>query len=356
MPFCTLVINPGSTSTKMGVFEDENLLFQETLRHNDGELKSFPSVIGQKEFRKEAILRFLKAKGFDLSRLSAVVGRGGLLKPLTSGTYGIDEGMLQELRESKRGEHASNLGGILAYELAAPYRLPAYIVDPVSVTEYTPVAYYTGLKEITRQSLSHALNTKAVAKRYAKSLGRDYSSLRLLVVHLGGGITVSAHRDGLMVDATNCQDEGCFTPERSGTVPCVQLAKLCFSGQYTLPDVIRMLFREGGLYNYLGTKDFSEVMRRVHAGDEKAREVVEAMIYQIAKDIGAMATVLEGRVDALLLTGGMAYDGELVEALKAKVGFLTKNIIVYPGEDELQALNEGALRVLRGEEKEKIYG
>ncbi len=350
-----LVINPGSTSTKMAVFENENLLIKETIKHSVAELSEFDSVSNQKDYRKKAILDYLRKNNFDLKRLTAVVGRGGLLKPLKSGTYRVNEKMIKDLAEAKRGEHASNLGGLIAYEIAKPLSIPAFIVDPVSVDEYGPLAYYSGLKGVERESLSHALNTKAVAKRYAKEIGNKYELLNLIIAHLGSGISVSAHRKGKMIDVTNSKEEGAFSPERSGTIPCVKLAKICFSGKYDLKQVINMIFREGGLYSYLKTKDFAEVMGKVETGDNYAKEVVDAMIYQIGKEIGAMATVLEGNVDAVIITGGMAFSEYLVKELKKRVEFISSSIKVYPGEDELQALNEGALRVLRNEEKEVAY-
>ena len=351
MVFYNLVINPGSTSTKTAIFKDEELLFKETLRHSDEELSKFDSIASQKEFRKGVILNFIKEKNFDIKKLSSVVGRGGLLKPLKSGTYRVNKKMIEDLTEAKRGEHASNLGALIAFEIAAELNIPAFIVDPVSVDEYSDLAYFSGLKGLERESLSHALNTKAVAKRYAKERGKNYQDLKLIVAHLGSGISVSAHLKGKMIDVTNSMEEGAFSPERSGTVPCVKLAKLCFSGDYTLKDIINMLFRKGGLYSYLGTKDFSKVMKRVNKGEREAKEVVDAMVYQIAKEIGAMATVLKGEVDAILFTGGMANDSYLVNELKERTSFLTEEIKIYPGEDELQALNEGALRVLNLEEE-----
>ncbi len=350
-----LVINPGSTSTKMAVFENEKNIIKETIRHNDKELSKFDSIAEQKEYRKKTILEQLEKKGFDLKKLSAVVGRGGLLKPLKSGTYRVNDKMLEDLRKAERGEHASNLGGLIAYEIAQPLSIPAFIVDPVSVDEYNPLAYYSGLKGVERESLSHALNTKAVAKRYSKEKNIEYDKINLVIAHLGSGISVSAHKKGRMIDVTNSKEEGAFSPERSGSIPCVKLAKLCFSGKYDLKQIIKMIFREGGLYSYLKTKDFSEIMTMVESGDNYAKEVVDAMIYQIAKEIGAMATVLDGKVDAIIITGGMAFSGYLIKELKQKIGFISSEIIVYPGEDELKALNEGVLRVLKGEEKEVVY-
>ncbi len=353
--FYVLSINPGSTSTKFALYEDNTELLKETIRHSYDELKEYSDIFSQKDFRKEKILSFIKAKGFDIKKLSATVGRGGLLKPLKSGTYRVNKKMLEDLKEAKRGEHASNIGAWIAYEIAEPLGIPSYIVDPVSVDEYSKLARYSGLKELERESLSHALNTKAVAKRYAKENGKNYKDLNLIVVHLGSGISVSAHTGGKMVDVTNSMEEGPFSPERSGTVPCMKLAKMCFSGKYQFKDIQKMLFKEGGIYSYLGTKDFKAVMEMVNSRDSYAKEVVDAMIYQISKSVGAMASVLFGKVSAIIITGGMAYEDYLIHELKKRIEFITKNIVVYPGEDELKALAEGALRVLRGEEKEEIY-
>jgi butyrate kinase len=257
------------------------------------------------------------------------------------------------LRLARRGDHASNLGAFLAYDIARKAEAPAYIVDPVSVDEWPERARLSGSALLERQCLSHALNSKAVAKRYARECGKAYESLRLIVAHLGSGISVSAHENGNMVDVTNSREEGAFSTERAGSLPIMQLTALCFSGKYSQREVEGLLFRDAGLYSYLGTKDLVEVERRIDAGDAAAKIVFEAMVYQIAKEIGAMATVLHGRVDAVLFTGGMAHSRLLVSALSASVGWIAP-IAVYPGEDELQALAEGALRVLRREEEAKV--
>jgi butyrate kinase len=283
-----------------------------------------------------------------------VVGRGGLLRPMESGTYRVDEKMITDLCEAKRGKHASNLGAMIAHEIASGLGVPAFIVDPVSVDEWDPLARLSGLENLDRHCLSHALNTKAVVKRFAKENHKNYSDLRLIVAHLGSGNSISAHAGGRMVDVTNSMEEGSFSTERSGTVPILGLAKLCFSGKYTYQDIEKMTFRQGGLASYLGTKELPEVMAKVDAGDAKAKLVFDAMVYQIAKEIGAMATVLAGRVDAILLTGGMANVTRLCDAIEERVKFIAR-VYRYPGEDELIALAEGALRVLTGEEKEKIY-
>ena len=350
-----LAINPGSTSTKFALYVNDSPSFVKNIRHSDAELAPFRgrSILEQQRFRAQQIEAALCEAGHDIRELSAVVGRGGLLPPLASGTYLVNHDMLNELALARRGEHASNLGAFLADELARKAGVQAYVVDPVSVDEWPAHARFSGSARMERQCLSHALNSKAVAKRYARECGRPYESLRLIVAHLGSGISVSAHEDGRMIDVTNSREEGAFSTERAGGVPVMQLVELCFSGEYTRKQVETSLFREGGLYSYLGTKDLIEVERRIDAGDGKARLVLEAMVYQIAKEMGAMAAVLHGCVDALLLTGGMAHSERLVPALIAYVSWIAP-IVSYPGEDELRALAEGALRLLRGEEEARV--
>jgi len=352
--FIILALNPGSSSTKIGVFENKKPLFTKNVRHDEAALAAFKDIADQKTFRKQAILEALSEQGFVPKRLSAVVGRGGLLRPLESGTYRVNEKMLSDLKEARRGKHASNLGAMIAYEIASGLGVPAFIVDPVSVDEWEPVARLSGLEGLDRECLSHALNTKAVAKRFAHETVRNYKDLRLVVAHLGSGISVSAHVNGRMVDVTNPMEEGAFSTERSGSLPILKFAKMCFSGKYTYQDIEKMTFRSGGLASYLGTKEFPEVMTKVDAGDAKAKLVFKAMVYQVSKEIGAMATVLSGKVDAILLTGGMAHVTRLCEAIEERIKFIAK-VYRFPGEDELVALAEGGLRVLTGEEKELVY-
>jgi butyrate kinase len=347
-----LAINPGSTSTKFAVFSNEKPLLVKNLRHSGAELELFRSrpILDQQTFRATQINAELKAASFKLKQVSAVVGRGGLLPPVASGTYEVDEAMLQELRLAARGEHASNLGAYLARSLADEAGVQAYVVDPVSVDEWPEIARLSGTALLERQSLSHALNSKAVARRYARERGKPYGELQLIVAHLGSGITVSAHDGGRMIDATNSREEGAFSTERAGSVPTMQLVELCFSGKYTKSEVEALLFRDGGLQSYLGTKNLTDVERRIASGDARAAAVFAAMIYQIGKEIGAMASVLRGKVNGVLLTGGMAHSERLVADLMKYIGWIAP-VVVYPGEDELQALAEGMLRVLRGEEK-----
>ncbi len=311
-------------------------------------------IVDQQQYRRVQIESALAESGHDVHELHAVVGRGGLLPPLASGTYLVNDAMLDELRLARRGEHASNLGAFLAHDIAQKASVNAYVVDPVSVDEWPACARLSGSALLKRQCLSHALNSKAVAKRYARERSKAYESLRLLVAHLGSGISVSAHKGGCMIDVTNSREEGAFSTERAGGVPAMQLVNLCFSGEYTRKQVEELLFRDGGLYSYLGTKDLEEVEHRIASGEAKAGIVYEAMVYQIAKEIGAMATVLNGSVDSLLLTGGMAHSKRLVSAVSEHVGWIAP-IVVYAGEDELQALTEGVLRALRHEERLQVF-
>ena len=349
-----LIINPGSTSTKIGVFEDETLLFEETLRHSTEEIAQFATIVDQKEFRKKIIMDFLASKGVELKELSAVVGRGGMLKPIPGGTYPVSDALLHDLMIGKQGQHASNLGGILAREIADSVGIPSFIVDPVVVDELQPLARYSGNPELPRTSVFHALNQKAVAKRFAKETGKAYDQLRLIVVHMGGGVSVGAHLNGRIVDVFNALDgDGAFSPERSGAVPAGALVKLCFSGKYDEKTVYKMLVGNGGFNAYLGTNQ-PVVRVKIEQGDAKAKEVYDAFIYQICKNIGSQAAVLEGKVDQIIFTGGIAYSKYVIDAFKEKVSWIAP-ITVYPGEDELLALAQGGLRVLNGEEKPMEY-
>ena len=347
-----LAINPGSTSTKIGVYGNEQPELVRNLSHTDTELEPYRGrpILDQLELRLARIERELRDAGYALEQFDAVAGRGGLMRPLASGAYRVNAAMLEELRSTRYGEHASNLGAFLAQEMARKAGAAAFIVDPVSVDEFIAPARISGSALVGRQCLSHALNTKAVVKRYAREQQRTYEELRLVVAHLGSGISVSAHENGQMIDVNVAGQEGTFAMDRSGGLQIQKVIQLCFSGKYTEPQLWSLLNRDGGVYSYLGTKDLREVERRIAAGDEQAALIFDAMVYQTAKDIGAMATVLKGRVDALLLTGGMAHSEKLVRQLCAAIQWIAP-VTVYPGEDELQALAEGALRVLRGKEE-----
>ena len=355
MSIKSLIINPGSTSTKIGVFEDETLLFEETLRHSTEEISQYASIVDQKDFRKKIITDLLAEKNFDVKELGVVVGRGGMLKPIPGGTYAVTDELLHDLKIGKQGQHASNLGGILAREIGDEIGVPSFIVDPVVVDELEDVARFSGVPELPRTSVFHALNQKAVAKRYAKETGKPYDTLRLIVVHMGGGVSVGAHLNGRIVDVFNALDgDGAFSPERAGAVPSGALIKMSFSGQYTEKEVYSKIVGKGGFNAYLGTNDMRTVNKMVDEGDTKAAEVREAFMYQIAKDMGSMACVLEGKVDQIIVTGGIAYNQLVIDYLKEKAGFIAP-FTVYPGEDELLALVQGALRVLNGEEKAMEY-
>ncbi len=355
MSFKLLVINPGSTSTKLGVYDNETPVLVKTLRHTSEEIGQYKTIYDQFQFRKNVILEVLKECKFDISTLNGIIGRGGLLKPISGGTYMVNERMLEDLKSGVQGQHASNLGGIIANEIAKELNLSAYIVDPVVVDELQDVARISGMPEIEKKSIFHALNQKAVAKKYANEIGKKYEELNVIVAHMGGGISVGAHLKGKIVQVNNALDgDGPLSPERSGNVPIGDLIKLCYSGKYTLEEVMNKINSKGGYMAHLGTNDDRVVEQAAIDGDEKAKVVRDAMLYQVSMEIGKCATVLSGNVDAVILTGGIAYSNSAVEYIKEKVAFIAK-IIVYPGEDELLALVQGALSVLKGEELNKVY-
>ncbi len=355
MAIKSLIINPGSTSTKIGVFEDETQLLDKTLRHTTEEIAQFPSIYAQKDFRKKIILDALAEEKIDPKSFQVIVGRGGLLKPIPGGTYAVSDALLKDLITPPQGEHASNLGGILAREIGDALGVPSYIVDPVVVDELAPVARISGVPEIERVSIFHALNQKAMARRYAKENGKKYADLNLIVVHMGGGVSVGAHTGGKVVDVFNALDgDGSFSPERAGGVPSGALIRMCYESGLSEKEMRRKIVGNGGFNAYLGTNDAREVEKRVADGDEKARLVRDAFVYQMSKNIGAMAAVLNGKVDAILMTGGIAYDQKITEMITEKVSFIAP-VTLYPGEDELLALAQGALRVMTGEEKAQEY-
>lgn len=356
-----LTINPGSTSTKVALYEGERPLFVETVHHSAEEIAAFPHIADQYAFRRDAVLSLLDEKGIGLDSLDAVVGRGGILRPIRSDTYLVNEKMLNELRHPQEREHASNLGAIIADEIARRAGVPAFIVDPVCVDEFDEIARISGLPEIERRSLSHALNLKAAARQAARDLGKRYDEVNLLVVHLGGGISVSPHRRGRMVDVNQALDgTGPFAPERAGGLPVGDVLRLAYSvpphdeAHYTYEEMFKKIAGRGGLVAHLGTNDAREVERRIEEGDEYAKLIYEAMAYQIAKEIGLMATVLKGDVDAIVLTGGLARSDMLVDWIVQRVEWIAP-VMIYPGEDEMLAMAQGALRVLRDEEKARDY-
>jgi butyrate kinase len=350
-----LVINPGSTSTKIAVFDGENEVFAKTIRHCAEEIGRYRTITEQYGFREDLILKNLEAYGIDLGSLDAVVGRGGNMKPVVGGTYRVNPQMLEDLKVGVMGQHASNLGGIIAQSIAEPLGLPAFVVDPVVVDELDDLARISGMPEISRKAKDHPLNQKAVARKAAAELGGKYEDFNFVVAHMGGGISIGIHRKGRIVDVNNCLDgDGPFSPERAGGLPVGSIIDLCFSGRFTREEIRRKIVGEGGLVAYLGTNDGVKINRRIKAGDENARLVYEAMAYQISKEIGAAATVLKGVVDGIVLTGGLAHDGLLVGWIRERVEFITK-VFVYPGEFEMTALVQGVLRVLTGQECAKEY-
>lgn len=348
------VLNPGSTSTKIGLFDDGKLVVEKSLAHNPEELAGFSNVWDQFDFRKNILLDFLKENDIDINSFDAVVGRGGLMKPIVSGTYEVNDAMLEDFSSAKYGEHASNLGAKLANALKGE-KGRAFIVDPVVVDEFEPLARISGQKGIERASIFHALNQKAVAKRFAKEEEKAYTDLNLIVAHMGGGVSVGAHKKGMVIDGNNALDgDGPFSPERAGGLPVRDVIRIAYSGEFTEKELRKHFVGKGGLMSYFGTQDARAVSDMAHEGNEEAQLVYEAMGYQIAKEIGACAAVLEGDVDAILLTGGIAHDKEMVAWIEKRVKWIAP-LKVYPGEDELEALAEGGLRVLTGEEEAKTY-
>ena len=346
-----LAINPGSTSTKIAVFDGTDEVYVKNIKHSAEELKDFTNIFDQYDFREKVILDELKKEGFEVSSLDAVVGRGGLLDPIPGGVYRINNKMIEALRNPKMGEHASNLGAPIADAIAkaSGKDIPAFIVDPVVVEEMEDPARISGMPELERISIFHALNQKAVARRYAREKGVKYEDLNLVVAHLGGGVSVGAHKKGKVVDVNNALNgDGPFSPERSGGVPAGQLVKMCFSGKYEMSEILKKLKGNGGLVAYLGTNSAYDVEKRVEAGDKEAEKVYKAMAYQISKEIGALSAVLEGKVDAVIVTGGVAYDKTFISWIKEKVSFIAE-LVVYPGEDEMQALAEGCFYAVKGE-------
>lgn len=354
--FKILALNLGSTSTKLAVYEGEECKMQQVLRHSQEEMGAIKTMADNAAFRKPLILDFLKSNDVDIKSFDAIVGRGGLMRPIPGGTYAVNQAMLDDLNSCQYGTHASNLGGIIAHEIATEIGVPAYIVDPVVVDELSDLARLSGHPEFKRRSTFHALNQKAIAKRYAAEVGKDYSELNLIVAHMGGGITVGAHQQGRVVDCNNGLDgEGPFSAERPGGLPVLEVLRVLHEGKMGDYDTLRRtLTSRCGLISYLGTNDGIEVEKRVRAGDKEAETVYHGMAYQVSKEIGAMSAVLKGKVDAILLTGGFAYDKLFTGWISEYVSYIAP-VKIYPGEDEMGALTAGALRVLRGEEEVKTY-
>lgn len=352
-----LAMNFGSTSTKVAVYNGDTEILQKVFRHTPEEMKGVKTMEDNARFRKPLILASLQEEGIDMRELDAIVGRGGLVRPIEGGTYTVNEAMLEDLHSCKYGFHVCNLGGILASEIGSELGKPAYVVDPPVIYEIAEVASLSGHPDFPRRPLFHALNQKAIAKRHAAEQGVPYESLRLIVAHMGGGISVGAHCNGKVVDVNNAlEGEGAFTGERSGTLPVLEVVRAVMAGKFgTSYEQMRHEFcMRSGLVGYTGTNDGREITRRIQEGDKKAELAYRAMAYQVAKEIGAMGAVLQGKVDGILLTGGFAYDVTLMGWIKDYIGYLAPTY-VYPGEDEMMALAQGALRVLRGQEEAREY-
>lgn len=348
-----LVINPGATSTKVAVFEEEQELLKKSIVHTAQELEGFDRVIDQAEFRQRAVLEAVAEGGFRLEDFDAVCGRGGLYRPIPSGTYAVSDRVMQDVEQAPYGEHPSNLGAYLARRIGDLAGIPAFFVDPVCVDEMTEVAHVSGFAEFRRLSQFHALNQKSVGRKAARQLGKSYEEARLIVCHLGGGVSVAAHDHGRVVDVFNVKDEGAMGMDRGGGLPVNQLIDYCYGGR-SREEVKRTLGRRSGMLSYVGTTDFREICARVVSGDERFTAAYRALVYQLAKDIGAMAAVLHFEVDAIVYTGGMAYEQFFCDDITAYVGRLAP-VLRFPGEEEMRALAEGALRVLHGEAQAERY-
>lgn len=348
-----LVINPGATSTKVAVFEEERELLKKSIVHTAQELEGFDRVIDQADFRQRAVLEAVAEGGFRLEDFDAVCGRGGLYRPIPSGTYAVSDRVMQDVEQAPYGEHPSNLGAYLARRIGDLVGIPAFFVDPVCVDEMTEVAHVSGFAEFRRLSQFHALNQKSVGRKAARQLGKSYKEARLIVCHLGGGVSVAAHDHGRVVDVFNVKDEGAMGMDRGGGLPVNQLIDYCYAGR-SREEVKRTLGRRSGMLSYVGTTDFREICARVVSGDERFTAAYRALVYQLAKDIGAMAAVLHFEVDAIVYTGGMAYEQFFCDDITAYVGRLAP-VLRFPGEEEMRALAEGALRVLHGEAQAETY-
>lgn len=350
-----LAINPGSTSTKISVYDDAIKIFETTIRHSADDIKRFNSILEQYEWRKNIIVDIIEKNNIPVSSLYAVVGRGGLIRPIESGTYKVNDKMINDLKEGKYGEHASNLGAIIAKSIADSVNIDAFIVDPVVVDELSPLARISGLKGVERRSIFHALNQKAVARLLASDLKIEYEESSFIIAHMGGGVSVAAHKNGQVIDVTNGLDgEGPFSPERSGALPLSNVVAMCFSGEYSESEMFKKVAGLGGVVSYMGTNNMLEVQTKVDNGDEYASLIIEAMCYQVAKDVGAMATVLNGKVDAIIITGGIANDDEMMSMIKERISFIA-NVYIYKGEEEMLALTEGCLRALNNQALIKEY-
>ena len=352
--YCMLVINVGSTSTKVAWYQGNDPVVTETIRYRSEDLGRYSSLSEQLPLRERDLLEFLKKNGIGIEEADMIVSRGGLGRPAPAGAYEIDETMCRDLLEGKYGKHPSALGPAMALNFSRKYGMLAVVVDPPSTDEFHPPARFSGLPEIERKSALHALNQKAAARRLAGDLKKKYEEVNVIVAHLGGGITVGAHREGMVIDCTHGLSEGPFTPERAGSLPTTDLVEMAFSGQLEKKQILSRLVGQGGFFAYFGTSDVEKVQDMIHAGDEKAKLVYEAMAYQVAKEIGAMSVVLKGKIDGIILTGALAKSEMMTKAISEWIRFIAP-VFIYPGEDEISALAEGGLRVLRKEEELKRY-
>lgn len=349
-----LTINPGGTSTKVAIYENEREVFKKTITHTQKELQGFKTLFDQYDYRKKLILDMLEEQNEPLEGFSAIAGRGGLMKAIEGGVYTVNEAMVADLKNANQGEHASNLGAVLARQIADEAGVEAYVVDPVSTDEFMPVSRLTGLSEIEKASWLHALNHKAVCRKIASKLGGRYEAFNFIVAHLGSGISIAPHARGRMVDGSGGRSDGPFSPERSGGIITYPLVKLCYSGKYSYSEMVDKISNTGGMYDYLGTKDMREIEERALGGDEKAQQVLDAFVYQVAKEIAMYGASLNGDVDRIILTGGIAYSEFVCQEVEKRVRYLAE-VEVVPGEMEMEALALGALRVLSGEESPKVY-
>ena len=349
-----LAINPGGTSTKISVFDDKREILKKSIVHTREDLKPYKKVFDEYQYRKSLILDALRKEKIELNSIDATVGRGGLMKPIEGGTYRVNYKMIDDLRNEVNGEHASNLGAVLAKNIGDEIRVPSFVVDPVSVDEFDEVSRITGISDIEKASWLHALNHKAVSRKIAEKLGGKYEDFKFIVAQLGSGISIVAHKNGKMIDGSGGRSDGPFSPERSGGLPAYPLVELCYSGKYTKEEMVTKVSSIGGMYDYLGTKDMIEIQERIEAGDEKAKLIMDAFIYQIAKEISMYGASLCGKIDRIILTGGISYSEFVTEEVIKRVSYLAP-VEIVPGEMEMEALVLGALRVLNGEEKEKIY-
>jgi len=352
--YTILAINIGSTSTKLGLFQNENPLFLQTVNHNSSELASFQTFIEQSTFRREIVEEVLRKREVKLEDIDLIVSRGGGTKPIDTGIYRISQLMCQDLLSDKFDKHPANLGPVISLSLSRKIDVPAIIVDSPSSDEFEPISRISGIPEINRRSGFHVLSQKAAARKAARDLGRHYGDINLIVGHLGGGISIGAHKKGKIIDATHGIEEGPFTPERSGGLPVLSVVELCFSGDYNKGQILKKLVGGGGLTAYLGTNDAMVIEEKISRGDKNCKEIYRAMAYQISKEIGAMSAVLKGIVDVIVLTGGLSHSRLLTEWVREMVDFIAP-VQIFPGEDEMQALAAGGLRFLRGEENAKEY-